>query len=283
LLPPSHPALGMKNLPPSHVADAALTAGAHAQAWLQDDTENDVRRVAAYAADWRYNGLLAALVPAHRERWLAQAECVYLRAGQMLHEAAGFIQWVYFPVTALVSLSAPDRAGAATEVATVGREGVVGLPLIDGNYTRSRAVVHMPGKALRMRASAVAEEFARHATVRRLLLAYSQALIAEIMQTALCNRHHALEQQLARLILLRLDRHPGEELSMTQESMAGMLGVRRESVTLAAARLQQAGYIRYARGHITVLARTGLESRTCDCYHTIRCEFDRLLRPRPTY
>ena len=273
----------MKDLPTLHAADERTTAAVHAQAWLQDDVEEGVRRGAAYAGDWRYNRLLAALKPDHRQRWLAQAECVYLRPGQMLHEAAAFIQWVYFPITALVSLSVPDRAGACAEVATVGREGVVGLPLIDGNYTRSRAVVHMPGKALRLRASAVAEEFARHATVRRLLLAYSQALVAEIMQTALCSRHHGLEQQLARLILLRMDRQQSDELTMTQESMAGMLGVRRESVTLAAARLQQGGYIRYARGHITVLDRGGLETRTCDCYHTIRCEFERLLRPRPIY
>lgn len=273
----------MKPASAFQAGDAVLTSGVHAQAWLQDDIDGSVRRGAAYAADWRYNRLLAALAPAHRERWLAQAECVYLRSGQMLHEAAAFIRWVYFPITALASLSMPDRMGSCAEVATVGREGVVGLPLIDGNYTRSRAVVHMPGKALRLRASAVAEEFARHATVRRLLLAYSQALVAEIMQTALCNRHHGLEQQLARLILLRLDRQQCEELSMTQEAMAGMLGVRRESVTLAAARLQQAGHIQYARGHITVLDRGGLEARSCDCYRTIRCEFDRLLRPRPVY
>lgn len=273
----------MKEAPALPAVDAALTTGVHVQAWLQDEVDAGVRRSAAYAADWRYNRLLSALAPAHRERWLAQAECVYLRAGQMLHEAAAFIQWVYFPITTLASLSMPDRMGSCAEVATVGREGVVGLPLIDGNYTRSRAVVHMPGKALRLRASAVAEEFARHAAVRRLLLAYSQALVAEIMQTALCNRHHGLEQQLARLILLRLDRQQGEELSMTQEAMAGMLGVRRESVTLAAARLQQAGLIQYARGHIAVLDRGGLEGRSCDCYGTIRCEFDRLLRPRPVY
>jgi len=265
------------------LAASAMPASVHVHAWLQDEAEDAVRRGAAYADDWRYNRLLAALAPAHRERMLAQAECVYLRPGQMLHEAAGFIQWVYFPITALVSLSMPDRAGACAEVATVGRDGVVGLPLIDGNYTRSRAVVHMPGKALRLRASVVAEEFARHATVRRLLLAYSQALVAEIMQTPLCSRHHGLEQQLSRLLLLRLDRLPAGDLTMTQEAMAGMLGVRRESVTLAAARLQQGGFIRYARGHISVLDRSGLEARSCDCYHTIRREFDRLLRPRPVY
>ncbi|HEY8875957.1 MAG TPA: Crp/Fnr family transcriptional regulator [Roseateles sp.] len=273
----------MKHTLAAPAAEALLAAGVHAQAWQHDAADEGVLRGVGCAADWRFNRLLAALAPAHRERWMPQAESVYLRAGQMLHEAAAFMPWVYFPVTALVSLSMPDRTGGCTEVASVGREGVVGLPLIDGNYTRSRAIVHMPGKALRLRASVVAEEFARHATVRKLLLAYSQALVAEIMQTALCNRHHGLDQQLARLILLRLDRQPCETLFMTQESMAGMLGVRRESVTLAAARLQQAGHIRYARGHITVLARGGLEERACDCYRTIRCEFDRLLRPRPTY
>jgi CRP-like cAMP-binding protein len=273
----------MNNSPVVSAAAAAVTLGAHAQAWLQDDADEGVRRVATYADDWRYNQLLAMLPPAHRDRWLGQAECVYLRQGQMLHEAGAFIQWVYFPITALASLSMPDRTGFCAEVATVGRQGVVGLPLIDGNYTRSRAVVHTPGKALRLRASVVAEEFARHASVRKLLLAYSQALVSEIMQTALCSRHHGLEQQLSRLILLRMDRQQCEELSMTQEAMAGMLGVRRESVTLAATRLQQAGHIRYARGHIAVLNRGGLEERTCDCYRTIRCEFDRLLRPRPVY
>ncbi len=273
----------MKNSPAFPAADAALHAGAHAQAWLQDNPNEGARRGPGCADDWRYNRLLASLLPAHRERLLAQAECVYLRPGQMLHEASACIQWVYFPVASLVSLSMPDPAGACAEVATVGRDGVVGLPLIDGNYTRSRAVVQVPGKALRLRASVVAEEFARHATVRYLLLAYSQALVAEIMQTALCSRHHALEQQLARLILLRQDRQQAGELSMTQESMAGMLGVRRESVTLAAARLQQGGYIRYARGHIAVLDRGGLEGRCCDCYRTIKLEFDRLMRPRAAY
>lgn len=269
----------MKN--PAILAGAAVPAAAvHAQAWLQDD----VRQGAGHAGDWRYNRLLACLPADHRERLLTSAECVYLRSGQLLHEAAACIHWVYFPITALVSLSSvPDRSGACAEVASVGREGVVGLPLIDGNYTRSRAVVQAPGKALRLRASVMAEEFARHAAVRKLLLAYSQALVAEIMQTALCSRHHGLEQQLARLILLRLDRQQAGELSMTQEAMAGMLGVRRESVTGAAARLQQGGYIRYARGHIAVLDRSGLEARSCDCYPTIRREFDRLLRPRPVY
>lgn len=266
---------------PLAVASDPVPSGVHAQAWLQDgEGGQGVLRGAGYVDEWRYNRLLAVLPEAHRERWCAQAECVYLRAGQMLHESGAFLQWCYFPITALVSLSMPERMGASAEVAAVGREGVVGLPLLDGNYTRSRAVVTTPGRAIRVRASMLAEEFARQSSVRRLLLAYSQALVAEIMQTALCSRHHSLEQQVARLILQRVDRQQNEELAMTQESMAGMLGVRRESVTLVAARLQQAGCIRYARGHIAVLARHGLEDRTCDCYHTVRREFDRLLRPR---
>ena len=258
-------------------------AGA-AHAWLHagpDLGNTAALHGAPWPAEWRHNRLLAELPEATRQRWLAHAECVHLGQGQMLHEAGAVLQWVYFPLTALIALVMPERTGAIFEVATVGREGVVGLPLLGGNYTRSRAVVQAAGKAIRMRASVLAEEFAKQPDVRGLLLAYSQALVAEIMQTALCNRHHSLEQQVARLILLRLDRQAGEELSMTQEAMAGMLGVRRESVTLAAARLQQAGVIRYARGHITVLARARLEGRACDCYDTIRCEFDRLLQPLP--
>lgn len=273
----------MKNTLVRHAADPAPVVGIHAHALLEGGDDSRVLQGAGYAADWRYNHLLAALAPARREHWLAQAECIYLRPGQMLHEASAFMQWVYFPITALVSLSVPDRTGASAEVATVGREGVVGLPLIDGNYTRSRAVVQVPGKALRLRASAVAEEFAQHASVRKLLLAYSQALVAEIMQTALCSRLHGMEQQLSRLILLRQDRQQCEQLAMTQEAMAGLLAVRRESVTLAAAKLQQSGCIRYARGQISVVARDELEARSCDCYRTIRGEFDRLMRPRPVY
>jgi len=260
----------------------SFPAGA-AHAWLHagpDAGDGAAPHAVVRSAEWRQNRLFAELPEATLQRWCAHAECVHLGQGQMLHEAGAVLQWVYFPLTALISLAMPERTGAVFEVATVGREGVVGLPLLGGNYTRSRAVVQTAGKALRMRASVLAEEFSKQPEVRGLLLAYTQALVAEIMQTALCNRHHSLEQQVARLILLRLDRQAGDQLSMTQESMAGMLGVRRESVTLAAARLQQAGVIRYARGHITVLARTRLEGRACDCYGTIRCEFDRLLQPR---
>lgn len=249
-------------------------------AWLLGG-QGQQRHGGTDTARWLDNRLLAELPAALRQHWAAQADCVHLRQGQELHEAGAVLHWVYFPTTALVSLSMQDRSGIANEVATVGREGVVGLPLLQGNYTRSRAVVQLAGRAIRIRASTLADEFAQASSVRRLLLAYSQALVAEIMQTALCSRHHTLEQQLCRLMLLRLDRQQSDELSMTQEAMAGMLGVRRESVTLAAARLQQAGLIRYARGHITVLGRHSLESRSCDCYGTLRREFDRLLRPQP--
>jgi len=265
--------------------DALLSRAPGACAWLRP--EGDVGPAGALlrspgtAGDWQHNRLLAALPRAHRLRWAVPAETVYLRSGQMLHEAGNALQWAYFPISVLVSLSMQDRSGESIEVAAVGREGVVGLPMMDGQRTRSRAVVQVAGRAIRMPAATLADEFAREPAVRELLLAYSQALFSEVMQTALCSRHHSLEQQLARLILLRLDRQPGDGLSMTQEAMAGMLGVRRESVTGAAARLQQAGLIRYARGHIQVLARHGLEERACDCCAIIRREFERLQPPRP--
>lgn len=260
----------------------AVLVGATARAWLppaQARFDSQALRSGASSLEWQHNCLLASLPRSHRMRWHVPAECMHLRRGQLLHEAGAALQWVYFPLTALVSLSMQDRTGESIEVATVGREGVVGLPLMDGNYTRSRAVVQLAGRAVRMPASALADGFAREPAVRDMLLSYSQALVAQIMQTALCSRHHSLEQQLSRLILLRMDQQNGEDLAMTQETMAGMLGVRRESVTLAAAKLQQAGLIRYARGRIEVLARNGLEGRACDCYGIIRREFDRLLPP----
>ncbi|RZJ85206.1 MAG: Crp/Fnr family transcriptional regulator [Massilia sp.] len=241
------------------------------------DAENAVLRGVAFAGEWQYSRLLAALPTADRQRLCAQAECVYLRQGQTLYEADAPLQWVYFPTTALVSLSTPDGVDLSFEVATVGREGVVGLPLLSGNFTRSRAVVQIPGKAIRVRASVLADEISSQPQIRRLLLAYSQALVVEIMQTALCGRLHPLEQQVARVILLRMERLQSEQLSMTQESIAGLLGVRRESVTGAAAKLQQAGGMRYTRGRITMLDRGGLEGRACACHRTIRGEFERLL------
>lgn len=262
---------------PASLSDVTQTGGGRWQSASPDDAA--VLRGVAYVSEWQYNRLLASLPEPQRQRCCAQAECVYLRQGQTLHEADDPLQWVYFPITALVSLSMPDGTDMCVELATVGREGVVGLPLLEGNFTRSRAVVQVAGKAIRVRALVLADEFSRQPLVRRLLLAYSQALVAEIMQTALCGRLHSLEQQVARLILLRLELQHGDELSMTQESMAGLLGVRRESVTGAAAKLQQAGCMRYSRGNITVLDRTSLEGRACDCHRAIRREFERLLNP----
>lgn len=252
-------------------------------AWLLGDSPTgDAQRVtrAGQSADWRRNQLLAAWPASLWHAWAEHAECLYLHRGQVLHEAGAVLQWVYFPVSALVSLSMQDRSGVCSEVASVSREGVVGLPLMEGNYTRSRAEVHVPGRAIRLPARLLADAFAREVAVRQLLLAYSQALVSEIMQTALCSRHHSLEQQLCRLILARIERQTGHKLSMTQEAMATLLGVRRESITLCAARLQQLGLIRYARGHISVLDVPGLHSHGCDCHATLQREFSRLLRPR---
>lgn len=265
-----HPAL----TPSAYPAIAAV------QGWLaQAPVAGPPRAARDVEALCRGNGLLAALPAALTVRWAAQADCVTLHAGQTLHAPGEPLRWVYFPLTALVSLSVADRAGAAAELAVVGREGVVGLPPLEGDRARSRAVVQSPGTALRLRATLLAEAFAGEAAVHRLLLAYSQALVAEIMQGALCSRHHSLEQQVARLILQRADRQPRQALAMTHEAMAAMLGVRRESVTTAAARLQQAGCIRYARGRIAVLARPDLEARACECYGAIRHEFERAMRP----
>lgn len=267
--------------PPLRAASAAATPGACA--WLLEDSTAapDLRPArAGYPAEWRCNRLLDGLPASLWQSWAEHADCVFLHRDQVLHEADAGLRWVYFPISALVSLSMQDRSGVCSEVASVGRDGVVGLPLMDGNYTRSRAEVQVPGRAIRLPARMLAADFTRDATLREMLLAYSQALVSEIMQTALCSRHHSLEQQLCRLILVRLHRHPAHEMSMTQAAMATLLGVRRESVTLAAARLQHMGLIRYARGHISVLDVPGLHSRSCDCHDTLQREFSRLLRPR---
>jgi CRP-like cAMP-binding protein len=172
--------------------------------------------------------------------------------------------------------------GASAEIAVVGHEGVVGIALfMGGETTPSRAVVQSAGQGYRLRAALVKEEFERSVPVLHLLLRYTQALITQMAQTAVCNRHHSLDQQLCRWLLLSLDRLPGNELVMTQELIANMLGVRREGVTGAALSLQEAGLIRYARGHITVLDRAGLEARTCECYAVVKKEYDRLLPVQP--
>jgi CRP-like cAMP-binding protein len=189
---------------------------------------------------------------------------------------------VYFPTDAIVSLLYVMEDGASAEIAVVGHEGVVGIALfMGGESTPSRAVVQSAGHGFRLRSQLIKDEFERAGPVMHLLLRYTQALITQMAQTAVCNRHHSLDQQLCRWLLLSLDRLPGSELKMTQELIANMLGVRREGVTEAALRLQQAGLIRYSRGHITVLDRAGLEQRTCECYAVVKNEYERLLPDKP--
>ena len=185
---------------------------------------------------------------------------------------------VYFPINAIVSLLYVLESGASAEIAVVGHEGVVGIELfMGGETTPRRAVVQSAGKGYRLRAADIKEEFARSDSVLQLLLRYTLALMTQMAQTAVCNRHHALDQQLCRWLLLSLDRLSGNELVMTQELIANMLGVRREGVTEAALKLQKLGLIRYVRGRITVLDRAGLEARTCECYAVVKEEYDRLL------
>jgi CRP-like cAMP-binding protein len=196
----------------------------------------------------------------------------------VLYEAGVALPYVYFPTTAIVSLLYVMENGASAEIAVVGNEGVVGISLfMGGESTPSRAVVQSAGSGCRLDAAAMKAEFNRGGPVLHLLLRYTQALITQMAQTAVCNRHHSLDQQLCRWLLLSLDRLQGDELVMTQELIANMLGVRREGVTEGALKLQKAGLIRYSRGHITVLDRAGLEARTCECYAVVKREYDRLL------
>jgi CRP-like cAMP-binding protein len=224
------------------------------------------------------NHLLAALPDAERQRWLPQLEAVEMPLGQVLYESGGTLSHVYFPTTAIVSLLYVMENGASAEIAVVGNEGIVGISLfMGGDSTSSRAVVQSAGMGFRLKAQTLMNEFDRAGPVLHLLLRYTQALITQMAQTAVCNRHHSLDQQLCRWLLLSLDRLQGNELVMTQELIANMLGVRREGVTEGALKLQQLGLIRYARGHITVLDRDGLEKRTCECYAVVKNEYDRLL------
>lgn len=229
----------------------------------------------------RANQLIAALPPAEWLRWQPELEWMELPLGQVLYESGRTMSHVYFPTTAIVSLLYVMENGASAEIAVVGREGLVGISLfMGGETTPSRAVVQSAGEGFRLRAAAIKDEFNRSGPVMHLLLRYTQALITQMAQTAVCNRHHSLDQQLCRWLLLSLDRLPGNELVMTQELIANMLGVRREGVTEAALKLQKAGLIRYARGHITVIDRVGLEGRTCECYDVVKHEYDRLLPDR---
>ena len=224
------------------------------------------------------NHLLAALPEAEWQRWLPELESVDMPLGQVLYESGSTLSHVYFPITSIVSLLYVMEDGASAEIAVVGNEGIVGISLfMGGGSTPSRAVVQSAGRGLRLKAQMMKDEFNKNGPVLHLLLRYTQALITQMSQTAVCNRHHSLDQQLCRWLLLSLDRLQGDELVMTQELIANMLGVRRGGVTEAALRLQEAGLIRYARGHITVLDRAGLERRTCECYSVVKKEYDRLL------
>ena len=229
------------------------------------------------AANPRDNHLIAALPDAEWQRWSSQLEWVDLPLGTVLYEAGTTLGHVYFPTTAIVSLLYVMENGASAEIAIVGNEGVVGISLfMGGESTPSRAVVQSAGEGFRLTAAAIKDEFNR-APVLHLLLRYTQALITQMAQTAVCNRHHSLDQQLCRWLLLSLDRLTGSELVMTQELIANMLGVRREGVTEAALKLQQMGLIRYSRGRISVLDRPGLERLSCECYAVVKKEYDRLL------
>jgi CRP-like cAMP-binding protein len=230
------------------------------------------------ASDRRTNHLLAALPDAEWHRWLPTLESIDMPLGQVLYESGKTLTHVYFPTTSIVSLLYVMENGASAEIAVVGNEGIVGISLfMGGESTPSRAVVQSAGRGLRLAAQLMKDEFDKNGLVLHLLLRYTQALITQMAQTGVCNRHHSLDQQLCRWLLLSLDRLQGDELVMTQELIANMLGVRREGVTEAALHLQQAGLIRYARGRISVLDRAGLEKRTCECYAVVKKEYDRLL------
>jgi len=232
----------------------------------------------ALVLDPNANRLLGALPPADLERWLPQLEAVELPLGHVLYESGRTLSHVYFPTTAIVSLLYVMENGASAEIAVVGNEGVVGISLfMGGESTPSRAVVQSAGQGLRVRAHVIKQEFEKAGPAMHLLLRYTQALITQMAQTAVCNRHHSLDQQLCRWLLLSLDRLHGSELVMTQELIANMLGVRREGVTESALKLQKLGLIRYSRGRITVLDRPKLEKRTCECYAVVKKEYDRLL------
>lgn len=231
--------------------------------------------------DPRKNHLLAVLPDADWLRLQPHLECVDMPLGQVIYESGTTLKHVYFPITSIVSLLYVMEDGASAEIAVVGNEGIVGISLfMGGDSTPSRAVVQSAGQGYRLKAQLLKEEFNLAGPVMHVLLRYTQALITQMAQTAVCNRHHSLEKQLCRWLLLSLDRLDGRELRMTQELIANMLGVRREGVTEAALKLQKLGLISYARGRILVHNRAGLEARTCECYSVVKREYDRLLPNR---
>ena len=236
--------------------------------------------------DVRENHLLAALPTEEWQKFANQLEIVRLQRGQVLSDHGEKITHLYFPTTAIVSLMYTMENGGSVEIAAVGNEGVVGVPVLTGGETMpSRAQVHSAGFGYRISATAFKQHFQQSPFMHRLMLLYMQALMTQIAQTAACNRHHALQRQLCRWLLLAVDRLSTNELTVTQETIANMLGVRREGVTEAAGKLQEAGLIHHSRGHITVLDRSGLEEKACECYGIVKREFDRLLPryARPQY
>lgn len=232
-------------------------------------------------SDPRENQLLAVLPDAKWKRWQTSLELVDLSVGQVLSEPGRTPSYVYFPTTAIVSLLYMTQDGGTAEIAVVGNDGVVGVSVfMGGNATPSQAVVQSAGQGYRLRAQMVKDEVDNGGPVLKILLRYMQAMIAQVAQTAVCNRYHSIDQQLCRRLLLGLDRLPTESLAMTQELLANLLGVRREGVTAAALKLQVAGVIRYSRGHIDVLDRVRLQNRACECYGVAKKEYFRLL-PMP--
>lgn len=228
--------------------------------------------------DYSHNHLLAALSPPERERIYPQLQLIPMPLGKVLYESGDRLRHVYFPVDSIVSLLYVMEDGASAEISVVGNEGLIGVALfMGGETTPSRAIVQSAGSAYRLGGQVLKDEFHRNGELQLLLLRYTQSLLTQMAQTAVCNRHHSVGQQLCRWLLLSLDRLPTNQLSMTQELIANMLGVRREGVTEAAGKLQKLGVIRYARGRITVLDRPQLERLCCECYAVVKKETDRLL------
>jgi CRP-like cAMP-binding protein len=226
----------------------------------------------------KQNHLLAALPAADFARLLPELELIPMPLGWAVYESGGQMHYLYFPTTSIVSLLYVMESGASAEIAVTGNEGLVGISLfMGGESTPSRAVVQSGGDGYRLKANALKREFATGGDLQHLALRYTQALITQMAQTAVCNRHHSVDQQLCRWLLLSLDRMENSELIMTQELIANMLGVRREGVTEAAGKLQKDGVIQYSRGRINILSRAKLEARVCECYAVVRREYDRLL------
>lgn len=245
---------------------------------LLDSSRTPIRIAGLYGHDPKQNHLLGALPASDYERLLPQLELVSMRLGTAVCECGSQMRHVYFPTSCIVSLLHHTKSGASAETAVIGNEGMVGVTLfMGGGSTLTRIVVNNAGYAFRLQKHVLTQEFGRGGALQQLLLRYTQALIAQMSQTAVCNRHHSVIQQLCRWLLLSLDRQLSNELSMTQESIASMLGVRRESIAAAAGKLQEDGLIHYSRGHITVIDRDGLEARVCECYAGVKEEYDRLL------